>query len=128
MESQLNDILLVKISILDAKPSKRIPKRRGVWALAHVSTEHLHGVNHNRGSASGRRPTGQSQRHWRHKKKTTETDARSSLATVFACTASRRLIPGKIWMPTNQIRALSAYAHVSRELRTRAVQASRGRV
>ena len=35
-------------------------------------------------------------------------------------------IPGKIWMPTNQIRARPAGARVSRELRARAPQASRG--
>jgi len=35
-------------------------------------------------------------------------------------------IPGKIWMSTNQIRATSAGARVSRELRARAPQASRG--
>ena len=59
-------------------------------------------------------------------KKTTKTEARSSLATIYACTASGWSIPGKIWMPTNQIRVVSAGAHVSRELRARAPQASRG--
>ena len=53
--------------------------------------------------------------------KTTETEAHSSLATVYACTASRQPIPGKIWIPANQIRERSAHAHVSRELRTRAL-------
>jgi len=43
-----------------------IPKR---LAPAYVSTEqHLHGVNYNRGSASGRGPTGGDQRHWRLEK------------------------------------------------------------
>ena len=60
------------------------------------------------------------------KKKTTETDPRSSLATVYACTIPGWLIPGKIWMPTNQIRAISARAHVHRELRARALQPFRG--
>jgi len=47
-----------------------IPKRHGAWAPAYVSTEqHLHGVNYNRGSSSGREPTGGDQRHWRLKKK-----------------------------------------------------------
>jgi len=47
-----------------------IPKRRGAWAPAYVTTEqHLHGVNYNRGSASGRGPTRGDQRHWRLKKK-----------------------------------------------------------
>ena len=58
--------------------------------------------------------------------KTTETEARSSPATVYACTVPGWSIPGKIWMPTNQIRAISPRAHVSRELRARALQASRG--
>jgi len=39
---------------------------------------------------------------------------------------SRILIPGKIWIPTNQIRALPARARVYRQLRARALQASRG--
>ena len=39
---------------------------------------------------------------------------------------SRGSIPGKICMPTNQIRARSARAHVFRELRARAAPASRG--
>ena len=34
--------------------------------------------------------------------------------------------PGKIWMPTNQIRSMSTGARVSRELHTRALQASPG--
>ena len=35
-------------------------------------------------------------------------------------------IPGKIWIQTNQIRVASGRAHVPRELRARAPQASRG--
>jgi len=58
--------------------------------------------------------------------KTTETEAHSSLAKVGACADSGWSIPGKIWMPTNQIRAISAQAHVPRELRARALQTSRG--
>jgi len=54
--------------------------------------------------------------------KTTETEARSSPATVYACRVPGWSIPGKIWMPTNQIRALHTSAHVSRELRARALQ------
>ena len=53
-------------------------------------------------------------------RKTTETEARSPLATVYTCTISRRSIPGKIWTSTNQITAIPASAHVSRELRARA--------
>ena len=60
------------------------------------------------------------------RKKTTETETRASLAIVYTCRVSGWSIPGKIWKPTNQIRAISAGAHVSRELRARALQASRG--
>jgi len=35
-------------------------------------------------------------------------------------------IPGEIWMRTNQIREIIASAHVSREFRARALQASLG--
>ena len=59
-------------------------------------------------------------------KTTTEMGSRSPLAAVYACTVSRGLIPGKYLMPTNQIRAMSARAHLFRELRTRALQGSRG--
>jgi len=48
-------------------------------------------------------------------RKTTETESRSSLTMVYACTVSGWSIPGKVWMPTNQIRAVSASAHVPRE-------------
>jgi len=34
---------------------------------------------------------------------------------------SRLQVPGKIWMPTNQIRIISARAHVYRELCARAL-------
>jgi len=86
-----------------------------------MSTEEdLHGVKYKRESASGRGPTGGDQRHWRLQKKTTETEARASLAKVYACEDSGWSIPGKMWMPTNQIRAISAHAHLSRELRARA--------
>ena len=52
-------------------------------------------------------------------RKTTETEARSSSETVYTCTVSGGSIPGKIWMPTNEIRATSARSHASRELRAR---------
>ena len=60
------------------------------------------------------------------RKKTTETETRSQLTAVYACRVPGWSIPGKIWMPTNQIREISAGARVSRELRARALQASRG--
>jgi len=47
-------------------------------------------------------------------------------ASSLRVISSRRSIPGKIWMPTNQIKSRSACAHASRELRTHALQASRG--
>ena len=62
----------------------------------------------------------------RDSRKKTETEAHSSLAKVYACTDSGWSIPGKIWMPTNQIRAVSARARLRRELRARALTAFRG--
>ena len=109
------------------KPSLRnfsIPNR-GAWGTSlRVYTErYLHGVNCNRGSASckGPRPTT-----LETQEKTTETESRSTLATVYTCTIPGWLIPGKILIPTNKIRAISAGAHASRELCARALQASRG--
>ena len=56
-------------SLAPRRQAFNIPKRRGAWAPAYVSTEqHLHGFNDNRGSA-GRGPTGGDQRQWRFKKK-----------------------------------------------------------
>ena len=54
--------------------------------------------------------------------KTTETETHLLPAAVNACTVSRWWIPGKILTPTNQINELSVRAHVSRELRARALQ------
>ena len=53
---------------------------------------------------------------------------RSTLTTgnSLRVISSRRSIPGKIWMPTNQIGSTLAGARVYRQLRTRALQASRG--
>jgi len=65
-------------------------------------------------------PGGHDIRHSR--KKTTETESHSSLPAVYACRVSSRSIPGKIWMTTNQMRAVSACARVPRELRARALQ------
>ena len=62
----------------------------------------------------------------RDSRKPTETEARSPLATVHACTLPWWSIPGKIWRPTNQITAISARARVPREIRARALQASWG--
>jgi len=57
-------------------------------------------------------------------KKKTETDSRSSLARVYACSFQDGRFPAKFWMLTNQITAISAGAHVYRELCARALQAS----
>jgi len=54
------------------KTSNYSPKRRGAWAPAYLrvyTEQHLYGDNYNRGSASGRGPTGGDKRHWRLKKK-----------------------------------------------------------
>ena len=120
------DSTVTAISFPDANPSNS--KRRGAWAPAYVTTEqYLHESTTTEGApvAKGLREEtingiGGS------REKTTETEARSSLATVYACRVSEWSIPGKIWMPTNQIRVVAARAHVSRELRARALQASRG--
>ena len=98
-----------------------IPKRRGAWA----AEQHLQEVTTTEGApvAEGLpeeiNGIGDS-------RKTTETETRSWLETFYACTIPGWSIPGKIWMPANQIRAISPRAHVSRELRARALQASRG--
>ena len=54
-------------------------------------------------------------------KKTTETESRSALVTVYACTVPGWSITGKIWISTNQITAISAGAHVPREVSARAL-------
>jgi len=94
---------------------------RGVVS-GHLSTEqHLHGaegapVAEGLPEAPGGHDIGHS------RKKTTETESHSPLPTVYTCRASSRSSPGKIWMTTNQITAVSACARVSRELRARALQ------
>jgi len=49
-------------------------------------------------------------------------ETRLLTAAVYTCTVSRWSSPGKILTPTNQIKELSARAHVARELRARALQ------
>ena len=69
-------------------------------SLRVYRTQRLHGVNYNRGSTSGRRPIGGGQRHWRLKKKTTETEACSSQGTIYACTVPGSRFPVKFgWQP-----------------------------
>jgi len=121
------DGLLTKMESQAQTPSLqnlRIPKRRGGWAPACTSTEqHLQQQRERQWQrAYPRRQTALKTQ----EKETTETEARSPLATAYACTVSRRSNPGKIWIPTNQIRVLSPRAHVSREIPARALQASRG--
>ena len=96
------------------------------WAAYATTEQYLHGISYNRGSVSGREPTGGGRRYWRLKKKTTETETHSPPPTVHPCKASGGRVPAKIWIPTNQIRATSPRAHVSREICARALQTSRG--
>ena len=120
-----SNILLDKTSLPDAKSSKLSPKRRGIWepatclprriCLESTTTEGAplaEGQSEDIGDST--------------KKKTTETESRSPLAIVYACTVPGWSIPGKIWIPTNHIRATSARARAFRELRARALQAFRG--
>ena len=75
-----------------------------------------------RGSARGRGPTREGKRHWRLKKNDRDANTLTtgkSLRVLFP----RRSTPGKIWNPTNQIRAIRAPARVYHEVRTRAPQA-----
>ena len=110
---------LATTSLPEAKLSKQFPTE-GAWCLdTSLRVVSLQQRKRQCERAYRRRPT-------ELKTKTTETEAHSPLATVYACTDSRQSIPGKIWVPTNQIRAISASAHASRELLARAVQASRG--
>jgi len=89
----------VKTSLPDAIPSNLFTSG---WclgiSLCYVSTEqHLHEVNCNRGSAaSGREPIPEGTNAIGDSRKTTETETRSPLATVHACTVCRWSIPGKI--------------------------------
>ena len=110
----------------DGKPSKHIPKRRGIWAPAYLSTEqHFHGVNYNRGSAS--------QRGLPEKANSIQDSSKNDRDGNTLTTGHTLRVHGfqvvdsrDNWTPTNQIRALSARAHLSRELRARALLASRG--
>ena len=57
-------------NLASRRHTKLIPKRRDVRAPAYMSADQLlHGVNYNRGSASGRGTSGGELRHWRLKKK-----------------------------------------------------------
>jgi len=123
-QSRLSRVWPARFLLLRSSPSGSLfppilplysPSTRWTWSMESLSLVPRPSV-YNRGSASGRGPNGEDSR----KKKTTETEARSPLATVYTCTISGRSIPGKIWMPTNQITAISARAHVFRELRARA--------
>jgi len=110
---------LVTTLLPEAKRSEQFPTD-GAWCLdTSLRVLPLQQRKRQCERAYRRRPT-------EPKTKTTETEAHSPLATVYACTDSRQSIPGKIWVPTNQTRAISASAHASRELLARAVQASRG--
>ena len=80
--------------------------------MESTTTEHSYGQRERQSQrAYTRRPTPLEI----DSRKTTETKSHSSLATSNTCTVSGLSIPGKIWMPTNQIRAIPTRAHVSRE-------------
>ena len=73
-----------------------MPKRRDARAPAYPSTEqHLHGVNYGRESANGRGRIPKETNGIGETEETTETESRSPLATVDACTVPGWLIPGK---------------------------------
>ena len=61
MESQ------AQLSLAPRLQAFKISIFQAAWYLG--TKQYLHGVNYNRGSASGRGPTGGDQRHWRLKKK-----------------------------------------------------------
>jgi len=109
------------LSLPDAKPSNfNTPHEGVVTECPYGSSDQHFGIKYNRGSASVGGHTGEGQRHWRPKKNDRDGDSHSPLATAYACTISRRSIPGKILTSTNQITAIPARAHVSHELRARA--------
>ena len=118
------DILLVKTLLPRLQAFKLIPRRSGVRAPGYVSTgQRLESTTTEGASVAEGKP--EEANSIENSRKTTETETHSPLATAYACTGSRRSIPGKIWTPTNQIRVLSARAHVFRELLARALKASR---
>ena len=110
-------------SLPDAKLSKlHIPKLQcGSWAQAYVLPNSICTESTTTEGAPVAEGISEESNGIEDSRKTTETEARSSLATVYACTVPGWSIPGKIWMPTNQIRDLSAGAHAPRELRARAL-------
>jgi len=110
-------ILLFKTSLPDALPFKNW-RTSLPWLPNSICME----PSTTRGSASGRKHTGGGQHHWRIDRD------RSTLITGkgLRVHSFRWSIPGKIWIPTNQIRDISARTHVPRELCARALQASRG--
>jgi len=105
------------------KPSKPIPSGVVVWAPANASTDMESTTTEGAPVAEGlleeANAIGNSGKNDRD---------RNTLHTgnSWRVHSSRRSIPGKIWVSTNQIRAISLRAHVYRELLARALQASRG--
>ena len=96
-------------------------ERRGVWAPAYVSTK----STTTEAAPVVKALPEEANDIGDHRKNDRD---RSTLNTgkslrVHSC---RRSIPGKIWMPTNQITAISARSHVSRELRAHALMESPG--
>ena len=86
--------LLCQTLLPDAKVSNSLPMRRGGRAPAYVFTERYLESTTIEGApvAEGLSEEANS---IAYPRETTETEARSSLATVYVCTTSRRSIPAK---------------------------------
>ena len=115
------------ISSSDTKPSK-LTYSQAAWGLG--SSLHVYRTAFAIATTEGASmawPTREGKRHWRLKRKKNDRD-RSTLTAgnSLPVHSSRRSNPGKIWIPANQIRVKTPRAHVSREIRARALQASRG--
>ena len=118
-------ILPVKSLLPDAKPFKtEIPKRRGLSGHQPTCLCRTASVwsQLQQRSASGRGPTGGGQRHWRLRRKR-QRQKHAHHWQKFTRAHFRVIVSRQIWMPTNQIRVISAHARVSRELGARALQA-----
>ena len=115
-------------SLPDTKPSK-LQYSQAAWCLGTSLRDYR--------TAFAWSPLQQRERQWQrayrrrqtslHNQEKNDRD-RSTLISDYCVRVHsfRWLIPGKMWIPTNQIRDISARAHLYRELCARAVQASQG--
>jgi len=104
------------------------PSGVGSGHQTYVPTLHyMPDSNYNRRCTSGRGPIPEEANAIGDSRKKNDRD-RSTLPTGYSLRVhnSRRTIPGKIWMSTNQNRAIVARAHVYRQITARAAQASQG--